>query len=218
MPVGGLGLLPDDLWDPVHLTGLPGRVLKTWSSLPTAALVDLVDQHPNPRAMILRGRCVCQSVRSSRLLLSTNSRAPNRKELALYDRWTLIRRIVEWARGEYFGAPSAGPSRHFSRLLDRIGRVLVAQGAPGAILWIKRRRSEYLGYLASDPSSKQGRRFRNRLISQFGRSQARVLLKRRAPVIRMVLTALTSLRSLSLPVRVDLTTVTNPFTGTHLIP
>jgi hypothetical protein len=168
--------------------------------------------------MILRGRRVVSSFTSRAFLLSTNSRAPNRKELALYDRWTLIRRIVEWARGEYFSSPSAGPSRHFSRLLDRIGRVLVAQGSRGAILWIKRRRAEYLGYLASDPSSSQGRRFRNRLISQFGRSQARVLLKRRAPVIRMVLTALTSLRSLSLPVRVDLTTVTDPFTGTHQIP
>lgn len=40
--VGGLGLLPDDLGDPVHLTGLPGRVLKTWSSLPSAVLVDHV--------------------------------------------------------------------------------------------------------------------------------------------------------------------------------
>lgn len=178
----------------------------------------MFDRLPSPRAMIpSRSRAYTSSFSCS-LRLSTSSRAPNRKELALYDRWTLIRRIVEWARGEYFGTPSAGPSRHFSRLLDRIGRVLVAQGAPGAILWIKRRRAEYLGYLASDPSSKQGRRFRNRLISQFGRSQARVLLKRRAPVIRMVLTALTSLRSLSLPVRVDLTTVTNPFTGTHQIP
>jgi hypothetical protein len=155
---------------------------------------------------------------SGRLLLSTNSRAPNRRGLALYDRWTLIRRIVEWARGEYFGTPSAGPTRHFSRLLDKIGRVLVAQGAPGAILWIKRRRADYLGFLASDPLSPQGRRFRNRLISHFGRSQARVLLKRRPPVIRMVLTALTSLRSLSLPVRVDLKTVTGPFTGTNTIP
>lgn len=149
---------------------------------------------------------------------SSSSRPPTRKGKSLTDRWIIIRRIVEWARGEYFGSPSAGPARHFSKLLGEIGRVLAAQGAPGAIAWIKRRRQEYLGFLASDPSSREGRRFRNKLVSHFGRSQARVLLKRRSPVIRMVLTALTSLRALSLPVKIDISSVVNPFIGTSSIP
>lgn len=130
------------------------------------------------------------------------------------DRWTLIRRIVEWARGEFFGTPAAGPARHFSRLLGTIEKVVRAQGVRGSIAWIKRRRLDYLGYLASDSKSREGKKFRNRLISHFGRSQARVLLKKEVPVIRVVLTALTSLRSFTLPVRVDVSSVVSPFTGT----
>jgi hypothetical protein len=129
-------------------------------------------------------------------------------------RWILIRRIVEWARGEFFGTPTAGPARHFSRLLDKMGRIVETQGVPGALAWVKRRRRDYLSFLSSDPLTAEGKKFRNRIISHFGRSQARVLLKRSPPVIRMVLTALTSLRSFTLPVRVDTTSVTSPFSGT----
>jgi len=154
-----------------------------------------------------------RSMTSCRAFTTSATGPPSRRGCPV-DRFTLIKRIVEWARGEYFGSLAAGPERHFSRLLAKIEVTIRAQGIRGAIAWIKRRRSDYLNYLANDPSSPAGRKYRNRVISHFGRSQARVLLKRRAPVIRMVLTALTSLRSMSLPVEVDLSTVTGPFTGT----
>jgi hypothetical protein len=163
--------------------------------------------------MFLRVSSLRVIVKPASARLFGNYRSPSRRGDPV-DRFALIRRIVEWARGEYFGTPAAGPARHFTRLLDKIQVTIKAQGARGAIAWIKRRRSDYLNYLAHRPDTKEGRKYRNKIISHFGRSQARVLLKRRAPVIRMVLTALTSLRSLSLPVRVDLSTVTDPFSGT----
>lgn len=88
------------------------------------------------------------------------------------------------------------------------------QGIPGSIAWIKRRRQEYLKFLSLPTGSPEAKPFRNRLINHFGRSQARVLLKKRAPVIRMVLTALTSLRSFTQPVKVDISSVIGPFIGT----
>jgi len=116
-------------------------------------------------------------------------------------------------RGEFI--PAAGPIRLYSKILLEIERVVTGQGPPGAIAWIKRRRSEYLNFLASPPGSREERAFRNKLITHFGRgASARVLLKKEAPNIRMVLTALTALRSFTLPVKVDVSSVVGPSTGT----
>lgn len=49
-----------------------------------------------------------------------------------------------------------------------------------------------------------------------GQGASQVVLKKEAPVIRFVLTALTSLRSLHLPVKVDLGPITDPSTATDL--
>lgn len=68
--------------------------------------------------------------------------------------------------------------------------------------------------LAATPGSIEERQYRRRIRSKWGGAQARVLLRRRPGDIRVVLTALTTLRSFTLRPTLDLSSITLPFTGT----
>lgn len=65
-------------------------------------------------------------------------------------------------------------------------------------------------YLASPDGSLEQRKYRLKLISAWGHSGAELVLQKSPPVIRMVLTVCSSLRSFRLPVKVDLTPITSP--------
>jgi len=139
----------------------------------------------------------------------TSKFKPTKIEKSL-SRWTVIQRVMGWARGEYF--PTAPPLSTFSRFFRELTRILEYQGVPGGIAWMRRRRHQYLKYLESEPGSPEEKKFRTKLGRYMGRRAAAVLLEKRPPVIRIVLTALTALRAFRLPVKVDLSPITSPAT------
>lgn len=138
-----------------------------------------------------------------------NTRSGKRSdEKSLFSRWTLVKKVIDWVRREYI--PSSGSADRFSTFLRRIEVQLRCQGLSGAIAYCKRRRQEVLGYLSAEPGSPQERKYRLKLIHAWGRSGAELVLQRDPSKIRMVLTVCSSLRSFRLPVRVDLSPITNP--------
>jgi len=115
---------------------------------------------------------------------------------------------MDWARMEFYS--TAGPLLRYSRLLRKISKTLRCGGVRQGIEMIKSRRQRYLQYLGSTPGSPEEGRLRLRMTRVWGHKAAAVLLKREPPVIRMVLTVFTALRSFHLPVEVDVTSITGP--------
>jgi len=87
----------------------------------------------SPHVIMLRSDHPTRWSMTSRKTLTTAATGSPSRRGSPVDRFALIRRIVEWARGEYFGSPTAGPERHFSRLLSKIEVTIRAQGVRGAI-------------------------------------------------------------------------------------
>lgn len=98
--------------------------------------------------------------------------------------------------------------------MSRITKIIESQGVAGSLIWIKSRRQQYLHYLSAPAGSEAEIRLRRSLKDAWGHRAAAVVLKKEAPVIRMVLTALTALRSFHLPVVVDVSSIVNQSTAT----
>lgn len=109
-----------------------------------------------------------------------------------------------------------GGLARYSKLLWRIEKVIRCQGVAGSLIWIKSRRVSYLQYLSTLPGSSEEAKLRLKLKRIWGHRGAAVLLKRDPTTIRMVLTALTALRGFHLPVKVDVSNISDPFKGTDL--
>jgi hypothetical protein len=92
--------------------------------------------------------------------------------------------------------------------------VIACQGLKGAIPWIKLQRNRYLQYLAASPGSLEERKLQRKLRHVWTHRGAAALLKKSPPEIRMVLTALTALRSFTLPVVVDVGPIVSPSSQT----
>jgi len=139
------------------------------------------------------------------LLIPQENQIPKitKKYLVKFDN---ILRVLEWTRREYF--PTAPPFQRYSCFLKKLGRVIETQGAAGGIVWLKRRRVQYLKYLAFPEGSVEEAKYRTKLLNDLGHRGAALVLKKETPNIRMFLTALSALRSFSLPVQVDLSSIT----------
>lgn len=68
-------------------------------------------------------------------LSKKKTRNPQRKskgrELTPLKRWALVRIILDWVRREF--SPYIDGTNRYGPFLDRLERVVVTQGAPGAI-------------------------------------------------------------------------------------
>lgn len=129
-------------------------------------------------------------------------------------RWSVLTKIMDWARTEFISA--AGPLSRYARLLERIDRNLRCQGLKGSLIWIKVRRQTYLQFLSTTPGSPEEFKLSEKMKRVWGNRGAACLLKRSPPVIRMVLTAFSVLRSFHLPVKVDLAHITGHSTSSDL--
>lgn len=62
----------------------------------------------------------------------------------LASRWSLVRRLVNWARSEYFTPSTGGLDRSLEYFLGRVERVLFARGVEAVVPFVKGARASFL--------------------------------------------------------------------------
>lgn len=145
-------------------------------------------------------------------LLAHRSRPASKSSRGLeyrLNRWAHLVRCLGWVRGNFF--PRNGCTMDMvARFLERLGRVWITRGPASAISWCKEGRETLLNLLAH-PDAPGADRRRSRLVRVFGLPKEVLNLHKVSVIhLRLYLTALVILRGESLPLSVDLTSITGP--------
>lgn len=126
------------------------------------------------------------------------------------ERFHHLVRVFTWAVEEFFPSASGRTISACSRVLEKAGRVWVTRGLPEALKYIKGVREAFL-FALSAPKSSKTYQVRRRLRREFGWTMDVDDLNRVDPdFVRLLLTALTLLRSETLPPVLDVEAITSP--------
>jgi len=144
-------------------------------------------------------------------------------------RWALVERILHWVRREYFPLGPcwdhgrkedpvlfSGKERFLDRFLMKIKSVVLSRGVAFAIPWIKERRQIFIKWVSLDRGTPEEVSLRRSVRGTWGSHVVFAVQKYQdgnpeyTCVLRMVLTALASLRGFRLPVKIDTSPITSP--------
>lgn len=127
----------------------------------------------------------------------------------LTSRWSLIRRLVDWARSEYFTPSTGGLDRSLGYFLGRVERVLFTRGVVAVVPFVKRARAAFLQWIATSDSPAENRRWRRKVRGYLGRHAPGTDLKtaNSRNILRAVLTALITTRCLVYPAALNVQSI-----------
>jgi hypothetical protein len=113
---------------------------------------------------------------------------------------------------EYFTPSSGGLSRHLAFFLEKTRRVLFARGVTSVVPFVKGARAVFLQWIAAPESSPEAKRERRKLRKYFGVHSIGTDLKTEhwRNIVRLVLTALITTRSLVFPKSLDTLPIKTP--------
>jgi hypothetical protein len=149
-------------------------------------------------------------MKTTRIAKKRNQKT-SRHQITLLRRWELISTVVDWARKEYFTPSSGGLHRSLSFFLDRSRRVLFSRGVTAVVPFVKRARTTVLQWISSPEGSPEARRWRRKVRRYFGRHVPGTDLKTgsRRNILRSMLTALITTRSLIYPAALNIQPITS---------
>jgi len=146
-----------------------------------------------------------------------------------HQRWALVERLLNWVRREFFPlGPSwnqgkkdnpvlfQGKEKFLGLFLRKLRTVVLTRGVTSAIPWIKDRRQVFLKWVSLERGSPEEISLRSGVKGTFGSQVVFAVQKFQDGnpeykiVLRMVLTALASLRGFRLPVEIKYDPISSP--------